>query len=154
MGCALDNLLTQQKNTNGHQFECPVVWIGGIEHGQHASWHPNGLYQSSCGGIVWCDGILTEINRVVILSTGWECKNKRIHEHFYVIQLLNWGRCHQGTSPESYIKQIRSGWPRQLWPNILVHACRNLDLSANSSGAPGLGLLWFVHWFLSAPHFE
>ena len=28
-----------------------------------------------------------EIGCVVILSTGLECKNKRIHEHFYVIQL-------------------------------------------------------------------
>jgi len=29
-----------------------------------------------------------EINCVVILSTGCECKNKRMQEHFYVIQLL------------------------------------------------------------------
>jgi hypothetical protein len=49
---------------------------------------------------------------------------------------INWGRCHQGTPPESYIKQIRRGWLRQLWPNILVRMCRKTDLSANPSRAP------------------
>ena len=49
---------------------------------------------------------------------------------------INWGRCHGGTPPESYIKQIRRGWLRQLWPNILVCMCRDEDLSANPSRAP------------------
>ena len=49
---------------------------------------------------------------------------------------INWGRCHRGTPPESYIKQIRRGWLRQLWPNILVRMCRYEDLSANPSRAP------------------
>jgi hypothetical protein len=49
---------------------------------------------------------------------------------------INWGRCHGGTPPESYIKQIRRGWLRQLWPNILVRMCRETDLSANPSRAP------------------
>jgi hypothetical protein len=94
---------------------------------------------------------LMEIDCVVILSMGWECKNKRIHEHFYVIQLLIEADVIEVPPPESYIKQIRRGWPRQLWPNILVSVCRDEDLSANPSRT---SLLWFVHWFLSAPHFE
>jgi hypothetical protein len=57
---------------------------------------------------------------------------RRMHEHFYVIQLLNWGRCH----PPNHIIQIRRGWLRQLWPNILVRMCRETDLSANPSRAP------------------
>jgi len=49
---------------------------------------------------------------------------------------INWGRCHWGTTLESHIKQIRRGWLRQLWPNILVHVCRETDLSVKLSRTP------------------
>ena len=96
----------------------------------------NGLGLNVPGGTARHRWLLTEIGCLVIWSTGWECKNKRMHEHFYVIQLLIEADVIEVPPPEAYIKQIRRGWLRQLWPNILVRMCRETDLSANPSRAP------------------
>ena len=54
-----------------------------------------------------------------------------MREHFYVIQLLIEADVIKVPPPESCIKQIRRGWPGQLWPNKLVWVYRDEDLSAN-----------------------
>ena len=114
-------------------------WIGCIEHGQHASRRPNGLGQSSCGGIVQCGGILTEIDRVV--SCQW-AESAKTRECTNISKWFNYkieaDVIKVPPSPKSYIKQIRRGWLRQLWPNTLVRMCRDEYLSANLSRAPHL----------------
>jgi hypothetical protein len=81
----------------------------------------------------------------MIIDGDWLCCNLvnglRVKKHKNSQTVLrdstiNWGRCHQGSPPVSYIKQIRQVCSRQLWPNMLLHVCRDEDLSANPSRAP------------------
>jgi hypothetical protein len=70
------------------------------------------------------------------LVNGLRVQKQENAQTFLRDSTINWGRCHRGTPPESYIKQTKRGWLRQLWPNILVCMCRETDLSANPSHAP------------------